>query len=58
MSNLYIGLGGAGISSVAEFAMKVRNHGADNNNEYLYLDTDKSCKELYRIFEARKEYGK
>lgn len=51
MNSLFIGLGGAGISSVAEFAMKVRDHGADNNNEYLYLDTDESSKELYPFIE-------
>lgn len=51
MNSLFIGLGGAGIASVAEFAMKVRNHGADNNNEYLYLDTDESSKEWYPFIE-------
>ena len=41
MNSLFIGIGGAGCSAVAVFAQKVRNHGTNANNAYLYLDTDR-----------------
>jgi len=40
MNSLFIGLGGAGVYSVAEFAEKIRNHGSNQGNTFAYLDTD------------------
>jgi len=40
MNSLFIGLGGAGVYSVAEFAEKIRNYGSNQGNSFVYLDTD------------------
>ena len=40
MNSFFIGLGGAGVYSVAEFAQKIRNHGSNVGNTFAYLDTD------------------
>ena len=40
MSSLFIGLGGAGISSVAEFAKKAMDRNSNQGNEFVYIDTD------------------
>ena len=47
MNSLFIGLGGAGCFAVAEFAQKVRNHGSNINNKFIYLDTDGAIREHY-----------
>lgn len=47
MNSLFIGLGGAGCYAVAEFEQKVRNHGNNSNNKYIYLDTDGGICERY-----------
>jgi hypothetical protein len=40
MNSLFIGLGGAGISAVAEFAKKAKNQNLNQGNEFVYIDTD------------------
>lgn len=47
MNNLYIGLGGTGISSVAEFAKKVNDINFNQGNEFVYIDTDESLLREY-----------
>jgi hypothetical protein len=42
MNSLYIGLGGTGISAVAEFAKRAKDRNLNQGNEFLYIDTDES----------------
>ncbi len=49
MNALFIGLGGAGCSSVAEYARMVKNAGVKTNDAYLYFDTEVAMKDYYPI---------
>lgn len=40
MNSLYIGLGGTGISAVAEFAKRAKDRNLNQGNEFVYIDTD------------------
>ena len=49
MNSLFIGLGGAGCSAVAEYAKMLRNAGIDSNDSFMYFDTDRSIVDNYPI---------
>lgn len=49
MNGLFIGLGGAGCSAVAEYAKLIQNAGVNTNDEFLYFDTEVAIKETYPI---------
>lgn len=49
MNSLYIGLGGAGIASVATYSKMAHDSKVGRNDEFLYLDTDMSIRERYPI---------
>lgn len=56
MNSLFIGLGGAGCFAVAEFAQKVRNHGSNINNKFIYLDTDGAIREYYPFIKNSSDF--
>ena len=56
MNSFFIGLGGAGCSAVAEFAQKIRNHGSNQNNEFLYLDTDGGICDAYPFLKNNDDF--
>lgn len=49
MNALFIGLGGAGCSSIAEYARMVKNAGINTNDAFIYFDTEVAMKEYYPI---------
>ena len=49
MHSLFIGLGGAGCSAVAEYARMVQSYGIDSDDKFLYFDTEVAMKNYYPI---------
>lgn len=49
MNALFIGLGGAGCSAVAEYARMIQSSGIDTNDAFLYFDTEVAMKDNYPI---------
>lgn len=49
MKALFIGLGGAGCSSVAEYARMVKNAGIKTDDAFIYFDTEVAIRENYPI---------
>lgn len=56
MNSFFIGIGGAGCSAVAEFAQKIRHHGSNVNNAYIYLDTDKGICDTYPFLKDSNDF--
>lgn len=53
MYGLYIGLGGAGISAVAEFAKRAKDQNLNQGNEFVYIDTDEHVLREYHTTISR-----